>query len=155
DIYPNSFDKLKKFNFGFTIQYLILNLLNIQVNAIIPCTILGIVATYLTFLSFDFMFMVTCNAMYSLILLLLPIHLIFVLSPSNDEAAIFYGFLLVKIIAAMGYAVAIIYNFSKPNSDAYNDNSKIVSGSINEKGEVNTSQDNNTGSNNALPLPTN
>jgi hypothetical protein len=146
--YPQFFENFYKFNFGFTIQYLILDVLNIQVNKIIPCTILGVLFTYYSSLTTDHIGVFTSNIVYSIVLIEAWIPLVIILSPSKDEAAVLFVFSIAVIATLLIYLVAVILQLRKVNSGAYKGYGEIENGGDIEKGRAITSQDNNTNSNN-------
>jgi hypothetical protein len=148
DNYPQFFDKFKKFNFGFSIQYLILVTLNVQVNKIIPCAILGVVFIYFSAFNFDHMTVIASNVVYSVILIEAWIPLAIILSPSKDRAAALFGFFIAGITTVLICLIVVTLQLIKVNRGAYDDYDKVKNGGDVEEGIFITTQANNTGSNN-------
>ncbi|KXN64694.1 hypothetical protein CONCODRAFT_80923 [Conidiobolus coronatus NRRL 28638] len=128
DKYPQFFDKFKKFNFGFSIQYLILFVFNVQFNKLIPCIILGVVATYYSSLTLNYMTIITSNIIYSTVLVEGLLPLIIILSPSKDGATVLIGFLIGGIATVAIYLIAVISQFRKVNNDPEDGYTQVESG---------------------------
>jgi hypothetical protein len=142
DTYPQFFDKFKKFNFGFSILYIVLIALNSQFK-LIPCVILGIVAIYYTSLTLDYMTIITSNVIYCTVLVEGLLPLIIILSPSKDGATVLIGFIFGGIATFAIYLVAVISQFRKVNNTAENGYAQVEGSENAEQGRNNSSNDNN------------
>jgi membrane protein implicated in regulation of membrane protease activity len=148
-ICPNSFEKLKKFNFGFTVQYLILYILNIyisniQINPIIPCIISGIIAAYLQLLSIRFMAITTYYAFISHYLFIVLVACVVILSPSKDEATVLFDLIIAGTITLLIYLVAVILQLRRVNSGVEGSYCEVNQSDDIEEGRAITTQVNKT-----------